>query len=59
MSDYLAANTSTSLIITFSANRLYRFSNISSDPNLNFKLEAKTYEILISNTNIFAKILII
>jgi hypothetical protein len=38
----LEPNSTVSFILTFSANRLYGYSNITSAPKLNFTIEAKT-----------------
>lgn len=37
------ANSTAKFSLTFSSTRLYRYANITSEPNLLFKLEAKTY----------------
>lgn len=38
-----AVNSSAKFSLTFSSTRLYRYANITSEPNILFKLEAKTY----------------
>lgn len=37
------ANETAKFNLTFSSTRLYRYANITSEPNLLFKLEVKTY----------------